>query len=150
MKKLNFKSNQSGFTMIELAIAFAVIAVVLLAVIPGAGLLNSGKIHSAARTIHTLEVGSKSYLAAGNTNYTGISLTTLKTANHIPNGFTGNGPWGSGAYTIAANAGDSSLVDVALTEVPATEGATLITLFTNTAASVPVYDAATNTLTLTF
>ncbi|HAH20144.1 MAG TPA: hypothetical protein DCL49_04475 [Candidatus Omnitrophica bacterium] len=136
-----------GFTLIEIVITIAIIAILLSAIGVGSGVMGNAKVNSAAQSVKQLHTAAQSYIAAGNMTFTGISAAGLVTSKFLPDGFsaTASNPWG-GDYTVAVNASDSSKVDIALTSVPADAGTRLSALFKNS-ASATTYVGTTWTAT---
>jgi prepilin-type N-terminal cleavage/methylation domain-containing protein len=140
--------TRGGFTLIELVLAISIIALLIMAIGSASGVRQSAKVQSAAESIRTLRIASESYIAGGSTTFTGITIASLKTAGLLPSGFsaTGSNPWGGG-YSVTANSGDSSKVDIALTSVPDAAATRLTALFANSASSTSL---ASGTWTATF
>ncbi len=147
---MRIKHRCSGFSLVELAIGLAVITVLILTVSLSSGIRENARVQSASQSINSLRNAAENYLAAGNLNYTGMTLAVLKTNNFLPTAFTGTlaNPWG-GNFTVVPNAANNTRVDIALTAVPAVEGGKLNTYFTNS-ANVATYDATNKTWTATF
>lgn len=130
------RKSKKGFTLIEIVITIAIIAVLISAIGVGAGVMGNAKINTAAQSVKQLHTAAASYIAAGNMTYTGISVAGLITSKFLPDGFSGtaSNPW-AGDYTVAVNASDSSKVDVSLTSVPADAATRLSALFKNSASA---------------
>ena len=140
--------SKNGFTLIELVLVISIIAILIMAVGLTSGITGNAKVNSAAQSVRTLRSAAENYIAAGNMTYTGISITGLQTSGYLPTGFsaTGSNPWG-GNYTVAANASDSSKVDVSLTSVGSAQATRLSALFANSATGTSY---STTTWTVTF
>jgi len=147
---LRRKAGRKGFTLLELMIVLAVIAILLMAILPAMSARNTAKISSASQTVNTLYQASSAWLAQGHTTYTGISIAVLQTAELLPAGFTAatDNPWG-GSFGVAANT-DSNKLNITVGSVPAAAGPSLINIFTPNAASTPTYDGDTDVFTVTF
>lgn len=142
-------NKRNAFTLLELSIVLAIIGILIVGVVGiSSGLRQTAFITEAAQNINALHGSANQYLAIGNTNFTGISITALQTANLLPAGFSGTAtnPWG-GNYSVAANASDSSKIDIQLTSVPTNAGNKLVTMFGNSAAATPTFSSGTFTVT---
>lgn len=130
------KKGKGGFTLIEIVITIAIIAVLISAVSVGTGIMGAAKMNTAAQSVKQLRVAAQSYIAAGNLTFTGISIAGLITSKFLPDGFVAaaSNPW-AGDYTVAVNSGDSSKVDITLTSVPADSATRLSALFKNSAST---------------
>jgi len=139
--------SKNGFTLIELVLVISIIAILIMAVGLTSGIRDNAKVNSAAQSVRTLRAAAENYIAAGNMTYTGISISGLQTSGYLPAAFsaTASNPWG-GNYAIAANASDSSKVDISLTSVGSTQATRLSALFANSAAST-TYSSTTWTVT---
>jgi prepilin-type N-terminal cleavage/methylation domain-containing protein len=148
MKQIN-KMNK-GFSLVELAIGLAILTVLILSISLSSGVKENARVQSASQSVRALRSAAESYLSAGNVNYSGVTLTVLKTNNLLPASLSGTGtnPWG-GNYTVGPNATLNTQADIALTAVPSTE-ATKLTSYFNNSANASVYDATTKTWTATF
>ena len=71
MKKL---TQKEGFTLIELAIGIAIVAVLILAVGTGSGIRGNASVQSATKSVNTLRVAAENYIAAGNLSHRHIPL----------------------------------------------------------------------------
>ncbi len=149
MKQGRF-SNKRGFTLIEIALALGILAILIVSVAQARGLSDQARVMAAAESIRTLRGAAESYISGGNMTFSGVSVAALKTNNRLPAGFsaTGSNRWG-GNYNIAANSGDNTKVDIGLTSVPANAGTQLSSQFQNSAGSTN-YDSSSNTWTATF
>ena len=143
---MKMMSNKKGFTLIELAIGIAIIAVLILAISAGAGMRENANVQSAAQSVNTLRTAAENYIASGNLTYTGVDVATLKTMSLLPSNFSGtaSNPWG-GDYTVGANTNPSK-IDVSLTSVNAPASTRLNALFANSASSTN-YSGTTWTVT---
>lgn len=144
------KPNHKGFTLVELAIGLAVIAVLILSIAVGSGVLDSARVQSAGESVRTLRAAAENYIASGNLTYTGISIDNLKTSKFLPSGFsaTGSNPW-NGDFQVAVNASDSTQVDISLTTISQQTADRLDSLFANTASSTS-YNTDSQIWTVTF
>lgn len=130
------RNTKKAFTLIEIVLAISVIAILLLAVGTSTGVRENAKVQSAAESVRTLRVAAENYIAGGNSTYTGISVSALKTAGYLPAGFseTGSNSWG-GNYAVAVNASNSSQYDISLTSVSTAGCSRLSALFANSCAA---------------
>ncbi len=143
--------SNKGFSLVELAIGLAVITVLILSISLSSGIRDNAKVQAASQSVSALRLAAENYLAAGNMNYAGMTIATLKTSNLLPTSFTGTtaNPWG-GNFTITPNAASSNTkVDIAMTAVPSADSTKLTNYFTNS-TSATAYDATSKTWTATF
>ncbi len=141
--------NKRGFSLVELAIGIAVIAILILAIIASAGMRETARIHSAANTIQTMRSAAENYLASGNLDYTGISISALQAANLLPTSL-GSNPFG-GTYNVSpASSSDTTHFKIDLGSLNAVQASKLIAIFKNNANSTPTYDSSTSTWTVVF
>ena len=141
-------NNKKGFSLIELAIGVALLAVLVGAVVAGSGMMPKMKVQRESDTVNSLRTAAQNYLTASQTTYTGVSITVLKTAGYLPNfNSTGTNQW-AGNYTVAVNGTTATSVDISLTNVPDAATGTLLT--NNFPSAVCTYTASTKTWTATF
>ena len=142
--------ESKGFSLVELAIGLAIITVLILSISLSAGLRDNARTQSAAQSIQALRTAAEGYLTSGRLNYAGISISSLKTQEFLPNAFsaTGSNPWG-GNYDIKPNSNANTQVDVSLTSVPKKDSSKLLAYFKNTAFATSYEDGKGN-LILTF
>jgi prepilin-type N-terminal cleavage/methylation domain-containing protein len=111
------KNQQSGFTLVEIAIVLVIIGLLLGGVLKGQELINSAKAKSYASDFRTLQTalygfqdrykGIPGDLAGADVKITGATLATTPAA--APGGPVGNGNIG-GAWDTATNSDESCLV----------------------------------------
>src|ERR1039457_2065036 len=100
--------NKKGFSMIELVVVMAILAVILAAVVPALiTSANKGNITNTITTIKAIQTAGVAYYAANGGVYTGGTIGTISLANMIsananvlPGNSAGTGAWG-GTITIA-------------------------------------------------
>ncbi len=140
--------NNKGFSLIELAIGVALLAVLVGAVVAGAGMMPKVKVQRESDTVTVLRTAAQNYLSASQTTYTGVTIAVLKGAGFLP-GFpdVGSNSWG-GNYVVAVNGVSANNVDISLTAVP--DAATGTALSNNFQSAVCVYNVGTKTWTATF
>ena len=110
------KSQQSGFTLVEIAIVLVIIGLLLGGVLKGQELINSAKAKSYAQDFRTIQAalygfqdrfkGIPGDLAGANVKITNATLATTPTA--APGGPVGNGFIG-GAWNTTTNTDESCL-----------------------------------------
>ncbi len=144
MKNTCQKTNNKGFTMIEMIVVMLVIAVILGAVLPALiGASNNSRVASAAGTIRSLQTAATNYYNSNGGSYTGLSMATLASGNYLPAGVTGTDSW-NGTITVAPDA-NASWFDITLTAVPTAQATALTTQVANLVQSTPTYTAASLT-----
>ena len=143
------KKNK-GFSLMELAIAVGLIAILVGVVAAGGGMMGRCRVQRETEAVDSLRLASQNYLTPPNLTYTGISITALKTAGLLPNSFNPAGSNGfAGDYTVAVNATDNTKVDIALANVPSQAATDLSNIF-KAKADTTTYDAATKLWRATF
>lgn len=140
--------NKKGFSLVELAIGIAVVAILILAVVASAGMRETARIHSAANTVETLRSAAENFLASGHLDYTGISISALQSANLLPTSL-GNNPFG-GVYNVNPVSSDPTHFQIDLTALNQVQANKLIAIFQNNASSTPTYDTSSSTWTAIF
>jgi len=141
--------RKNAFTILEMSIVIAIIGILIVGIVTVASnVRKTALLMKAAQTVNVLHEAANGYLAIGNNNFTGITISQLQTDDLLPDGFSGTGsnPWG-GNYSIAVNASDSSMIDIQITSVPTAVGSKLISMFTQSAASTPTCTDGTFTVT---
>lgn len=160
------KRNQSGFTLIEIAIVLVIIGLLLGGVLKGEELINSAKVKNLAGDFRNIPLFIYSYQdkyralpgddAAASTHLTGGTAATTP-ANSIGNGVI-NGNWNSTTATdesylfwqhirlanLVAGATSTSAPEYLPTN--ATGGTIGIQSGTSTAANSPIKDGSSNAL----
>jgi len=144
------KMKNKGFSLMELAIAVGLIAILVGVVGTGGGMINKCRIQREAQAVDNLRVASQNFLSGPNLTYTGISVDALMTAGLLPNNFDAakSNSFG-GDYTVGANTADNTKVDIALANVPAAAGADLLTVF-KAKSDGATYDATSKLWKATF
>jgi len=136
------KSYKQGFTIIEMVIALVIISVILLVVVPlGQTATDNSRIANAIASIKSIQTAGVEWANDNGGQYTGISFDKLA-AGYLPAQFTATStnPW-HGDYTVRVNANDSEMLDIGLTNVPATPAGKLTTALTKISALAPSYTA---------
>ena len=149
MKMKNARSRQKGFTLLEVVIAIAIVALLAAVILPGLLKNRDDAQYSAALTQLQKDFPSAITRQLARTNQ--CSATTMTTANLITRGLPQNTVWGV-AWTAAYNAGTNRVtITYPLTnsDNPATVGADLVTALTasNNVAAAAV---AGNNLTVSY
>ena len=145
------EKRKEGFTLLEIMLVLAVVAVLLGILLPAMGARNTAKISACAQSINNLQQAANGWLSQGNVNYSTLTspgITTLKTAGLLPAGFSGTDPWG-GTFTVSANATDNNKLDIVASSVPSAAGTALGNLLGSNADSYS-YDSDTSTFTVTY
>lgn len=141
--------KKGGFSLIEMMLVMIVIGVLLSVVLSGKGVADTSRVSSSSQSIKALHNSSMSYMT-DNLTYTGVSVASLIAGEYLPTGFdaTGSNPFG-GNYAVAPNSGDSTQVDISLTNVTAGNATKLNNMFANSSNGTN-YDAGSSTWTVTF
>jgi Tfp pilus assembly protein FimT len=130
--------KREGFSLIELCLYLGLVAVLAVGLMWGfSGMRDSVHIQSACDSVDGLyAIAMSCWLPRGNTTFTGVSITALKTNNCLANGFTpsGTNPWG-GDFTVGPNPSDASQLEITLTSVPATAGNALVAKYGTSSSS---------------
>lgn len=110
------KSNQPGFSLIEILMVCAIIGVIILATTKYfIATQENYRVSQTLQDMRAIREGAAEWGIA-NADYTGISLATLRTAGLIPSTLN-NGPWGT-AYTIQSTS-DNAGFSITLSNIPA-------------------------------
>lgn len=144
------KDNNKGFSLVELAMAMGLMAVLLGVVAAGGGMMTKCRIQREADSVEGLRLAAQNYLSSSNLTYTGVSVTELKSKGFIPatfdplkaNSFGGD-------YTVSANTADVTRVDIALALIPEDAGASLSGAFKGRAEAI-TYDKTSKVWKATF
>jgi prepilin-type N-terminal cleavage/methylation domain-containing protein len=143
------KKNK-GFSLMELAIAVGLIAILVGVVSSGGGMMGRCRVQRETEAVDSLRLASQNYLTPPNLTYSGVSIPALKTAGLLPNNFDPAGSNGFGGdYTVAVNSADNTKVDIALANVPSSAATDLSHAF-QAKADATAYDAASRLWTATF
>ena len=144
MNRTMQKTNNKGFTMIEMIAVMVVIAVILGAVLPAlVGASNNSRITSALGTIRALQTASTNYYQSNGGSFANLSLAALASGNYLPANITGTNSW-SGTIAVAPDS-NANWFDITLTNVPANASSALTTAVANIAQSAPTYSATSLT-----
>ena len=143
------RMDKKGFSLVELAIGLAVVAVLILAVSVSSGIKDNARVQSAADSVRTLRSAAENYLVAGKMNYVGLSVDTLKISKYLPDNFspTGTNPWG-GNFALAPNS-DPTRFDLSLSGLKQQDADKLSAYFASS-SSQTVFDESAGTWTATF
>lgn len=150
MSKIKRINNKQGFTIIEMVIAIVIISIILLVVVPvGQTATDNGRVANAIASIKAIQTASVEWANDNGGQYTGITFANLA-AGYLPAQFTATStnPW-AGNYTVNVNANNSEMVDIGLTNIPATPAVKLTTALTKISSIVPNYTASSQTWTTT-
>ncbi len=144
------RTRSKGFSLMELAIAVGLIAMLMGVVAAGGGMMSKCRIQREAQAVDSLRVASQNFITGANLTYTGISVSVLKTGGFLPGSFdaTKSNSFG-GDYTVSVNKLDNAKVDIALANVPQNAGLELSGIF-NAKADGTNYDAASKIWLATF
>lgn len=147
---MNRNRNEKGFSLMELALAVGLIAVLVGVVAAGGGMMNKCRIQREAQAVDNLRLAAQNYLAGPNLTYAGVSVASLQTAGLLPANFDPlNSNSFGGDYTVGANAGDDTKVDIALANIPEAAGTDLTGAF-QAKAQATSYDKTSKLWTATF
>lgn len=102
MKRFRFFRNQSGFTLLELAVVLAVITILAGAAMPTvAKRVRVAYAQKTAQEIGIIQDASKNYYI-DNKGWP-ASISTLQTAGYLASAWSGSNPWGN-AYAVSEGA----------------------------------------------
>ena len=135
-----------GFSFVELLIALGALAVLLAVVLPGRGYLETARVQAIVQDVATLREAADRWLERGRLDYTGLTVTRLRSEGFLPNGWRASTPYG-GTYAVAPAPGNATRVTVTVTGLSPSAGNALVTYYTGRVASVSL---AGGTLTVTF
>jgi len=143
-------SNRRGFSLVELAIALGLVAVLVSVVTAGGGMMAKSRVHREMVAVDAIHIAAQNYLSSQNLTYTGISVAALKTAGLLPANFNPvkSNAYG-GDYDVSVNAGDNTRVDISLANVPEAAGEDLSATFKNKTES-STYDKSGKVWKATF
>ena len=142
--------DKDGFTIIELIIALVIISVILLVIVPaGQKATDNSRIANAMASIKAIQTAAVGWANDNGGQYAGITFANL-TNGYLPAQFTATStnPW-NGDYSINVNANDSTMFDIALTNVPIESATKLTTAMTKLSEVVPSYTASSQTWSTT-
>ncbi len=142
--------NKKGFSLVELALGIAVIAILILGIVASAGIRDNARVHAAANSIQTLRSAAEGYLSSGNLNYANLNFTALQTANLLPAAFNpaSSNPFG-GSFSIGPDPADNTHFLISLSSLNQTHANRLTSFFNNSASSTN-YNASQSTWTVIF
>ena len=142
--------NKKGFSLVELAIGMAVIAILILAIVASAGIRDNARIQAAANSVQTLRSAAENFLSSGNLNYANLNIAALQTSNLLPTAFNPNtsNPFG-GSFAIGPDPADNTHFQISLGSLSQTYANTLTGFFNNSASSSS-YNASQKIWTVTF
>ena len=144
------RTRSKAFSLMELAIAVGLIAILVGVVAAGGGMMNKCRIQREAEAVDNLRLASQNFLSGSNLTYTGISVAALKTGGFLPGSFDpGKSNSFGGDYAVSANRLDNAKVDIVLANIPENAGLELSGIF-NAKADGTNYDAASKTWMATF
>ena len=141
-------NNKKGFSLVELAVAIAVIAILILAIVGSAGMRETARVHSAANTVETLRSAAENFIASGHLDYTGMDIAALQAVNLLPSTL-GTNPFG-GSYVIGPVASDPTHFHIDLSALNQVQADKLRNIFQNNANSIPPYDSSASTWSVIF
>ena len=144
------KMNNKGFSLVELAIALGLVAVLVSVVTAGGGMMTKSRTHREMVAVDSLRIAAQNYLSSKKLTYSGISVAELKTSGLLPSSFdpSGSNAYG-GDYMVSVNANDNTRVDIVLANVPEVSGEELSKVF-NSKAEMTAYDKTSKKWTATF
>ncbi len=142
--------NRKGFSLIELAIALGLVAVLVSVVTAGGGMMAKSRIHREMVAVDTIRIAAQNYLSSRNLTYNGISVEVLKAAGLLPSSFDPikSNSYG-GDYSVRVNDADMTRVDIVLANIPDTAGEDLSNTFKNKAELIS-YDKSRRVWQATF
>jgi prepilin-type N-terminal cleavage/methylation domain-containing protein len=144
------KKNNKGFSLVELAMAMGLMAVLVGVVAAGGGMMTKSRVQREVDSIEGLRLATQNYLSSSSLTFTGVSVTELKNKGLVPatfdplkaNSFGGD-------YSVSANTADSTRVDIALALIPEDVGTSLSGAFKGRAEAI-AYDKTTKIWKATF
>ena len=139
-------ARRQGFSFLELLIALGALAVLLAVVLPGRGYLETARVQAIVQDVATLRAAADRWLERGRLDYTGLTVTRLRSEGFLPNGWRASTPYG-GTYAVAPAPGNATRLTVTVTGLSTSVGTTLATSYTGRVGSVSL---AGGTLTVTF
>lgn len=130
----------------ELLLVLAGLAVILAVMIPAMGFLETGRIQAVVQDLGTLRQAADRWIERGRLDYTGVTVTALRTDGLLPSGWSATTPYG-GAYTVAPATGDAARLTITVSGLSTSAGNTLVTYYTGRVQSVSL---ASGILAVTF
>jgi len=140
------RAGRQGFTLLELLMVLGALAVVLGVLLPGTGMIRTGRIQAIVQDVGTLRHAADRWIERGRLDYAGITVTALKNEGLLPGGWAATNPYG-GPYAVAPSAGDATHLTVTVAGLAPSVGTTLVSAYTGRVQSVSF---ASGTLTVTF
>lgn len=139
------KISNKGFSLVELAIALGLIAVLISVVTAGSGMMTKSRVHREMIAIDNLRVAAQNFLSSRNMTYKDISIAQLKDQGLLPANFDpiASNSFG-GDYMINADSDDPTRVEISLANIPQQAGENLTNIFKNKANDIG-YDESTKT-----
>ncbi len=152
MKNTGQKTNNKGFTIIELIAVMVIISVILGSVLAAVkGATDNSRITSAIASVRALQTASVNYYNNNGGSYTGLSLAALASNNMLPSNFTSGtnaNPW-NGNITVAPDA-NANYFDITFTNVPSIAATSLTNAVNKLTQTAPTYTASSQTWTAAF
>ncbi len=97
---LDLAGRSRGFSLLEVVVALAALATLMgVLAMPARGVLEHTRVSRTVAELHSLRKASDAWLERGRLDFTGLSVTTLRTDGWLPAAWPGTTPWG-GVYTI--------------------------------------------------
>ena len=142
--------NNKGFSLVELAIALGLVAVLVSVVTAGSGMMVKSRVHRETVAVDGIRTAAQNYLSSRNLTYSGISIAALKTGGYLPANFdpVKANSFG-GDYEIIENANDNTKVDISVMNVPESAGTDLSANF-KSKAELLAYDKSSKIWKATF
>jgi len=97
------RAGRQGFTLLELLMVLGALAVVLGVLLPGTGMIRTGRIQAIVQDVGTLRHAADRWIERGRLDYAGITVTALKNEGLLPGGWAATNPYG-GPYAVAGRA----------------------------------------------
>jgi prepilin-type N-terminal cleavage/methylation domain-containing protein len=108
-----------GFTLLEVVVTLAALAILMgMLAMPARGVLEHTRVSRTVAELHSLRKASDTWLERGRLDFTGLSVTALRTEGWLPAAWPGTTPWG-GVYTIGPVPGNATQRRVTASGLPA-------------------------------